>query len=482
MSAEEKDPFTREVVVDEPAFVGARWWQDSIRSTVDRRAVLKGILIAGAAVAGLALVFKIGKVLTASARPTYDDDDFYGDRQRSLEMQKRFGWSFGATEVALVFDGATQVAFDRTAIDRLADDLVPTQARLAPFYVRTLFEAPAALPNGTTTDGSAPPKALRDALVPIHDAAMTAAYRAGRALAEILASVPVGTAIVVDLGGADSVAFAAGAAERFEPIFLFDNWPHPYGVVPSHRALAAALYYQPRFLRAKKARKADAPALFVLDRTRLAPYTDSPTEFDNRWTAKLPPANKLTELGVSKLMYVVPYTTDLPELDDVNDDFYSYETSFVAVRYVASQNFDSAMIDQAPMPTPTPTSKDAGLDSEAMPAVVPPDDPKLDRTEPDDAASARYLASSIGGAFFAAHYDLPSPWPKPPPEPRIAPPSIASYRFVNRVQAYIHGQKPNDFGTVPVVIAVATGIIVASAMGRSGSWNRSPYYSSGGGG
>lgn len=479
--SQEKDPFTREVIVDEPAFVGARWWQESIRSSVDRRAILKGILIAGAALAGLALVFKIGKVLTANQPVDYDNDDFNTDRQRSLDMQKRFGWSFGATEVALTFDGATQATFDRSAIDRLADDLAPVQSRYLPFYVRTLFEAPGALPSGKPTDGSPAPASLRDALTPIHTTSMTAAYRAGRALAEILANVPIGTSIVVDLPGEDAIAFAAGAAQRFEPIFLFDNWPHPYGVVPSHRPLAAALYYQPRFVRAKAQRPANAPSLFVLDRRRLTGYTDSPTQFDNRWTAKLPPGDKLNGFGVSKVLYIAPDVSDVPELDDLNDDFHSYESSFMALRYVARSTFTEVMVPEMPVPPPVAmldagrAAKDAGT-VDAMAAVPPA---ARDAQEPDDAGDAYYMGSP-SGAVFATHYDLPGPWPKP--VDTFTPPSIASYRFVNRIHPFIGGQRPANFGTVPVVIAVATGIVVASAMGRNGSWNRSPYYSSGGGG
>lgn len=482
--SQEKDPFTREVVVDEPAFVGARWWQESIRSNVDRRAILKGILVAGAALAGLALIFKIGKVLTANAPVDYENDDYDNQRQRSLDMQKRFGWSFGATETALVFDGATQVTFDRSAIDRLADDLAPLQTRFVPFYVRTLFESPTALPSGKTTDGSPAPASLRDALMPIHTPSMTAAYRAGRALAEILANVPIETSVVVDLAGEDAVAFAAGAAHRFEPIFLFDNWPHPYGVVPSHRVLAAALYYQPRFVRAKAQRPASAPSLFVLDRKRLTGYTDSPTQFDNRWTAKLPGADKLNAFGVTKMFYVAPEVSDVPELDDVNDDFYGYESRFIALRYVARATFSEVLAPEPSVPAPVPASPDAGRAAakdagaaDAMAIVAPA---PRDANEPDDATDAYYVGSSSGGALFTAHYDLPGPWPKP--SDTSAPPAIAAYRFVNRIHPYVGGQQPPNFATVPVIIAVATGMVVASAVGRNGSWNRSPYYSSGGGG
>src|SRR5207253_363541 len=100
------------------------------------------------------------------------------------------------------------------------------------------------------------------------------------------------------------------------PVFLFDNWPHPHGVVPAHLTLAAAVYYQPLFARAKTepTRAGKVQPVFVLDRTRLTTYVDDATQFDNRYTAKMPTTANLKTMGVAKLLYVGPNAIDRFEL------------------------------------------------------------------------------------------------------------------------------------------------------------------------
>src|SRR5207248_1309850 len=87
----------------------------------------------------------------------------------------------------------------------------------------------------------------------------------------------------LDVQGPTSVAVAAGMAPGFDPVFVLDNWPHPLGVVPSHLTLGAVLYYRPLFMRLRGSRTGRAPPVFVLDRNRLARYTDEETQFDNRY-------------------------------------------------------------------------------------------------------------------------------------------------------------------------------------------------------
>ena len=62
---------------------------------------------------------------------------------------------------------------------------------------------------------------------------MEVAYRRGKALASLFKGNAAAAMVVVDLAGPEAVAFAAGAASAFDPVFAFDNWPHPRGVVPS---------------------------------------------------------------------------------------------------------------------------------------------------------------------------------------------------------------------------------------------------------
>src|SRR5262249_45017257 len=139
--------------------------------------------------------------------------------------------------------------------------------------------------------------------------------------------------------GPVAVAVAAGMADRFDPVFLFDNWPHPLGVVPSQQALGAALYYRPRFLAARATRPANAPPVFVGDDPRLAPYKDESARIHNRSLLKLPSAARLKALGIDRLLYVRPKNGQI-ELDDLNDDFVGFEKGGQQVKLVALDDFE----------------------------------------------------------------------------------------------------------------------------------------------
>jgi hypothetical protein len=137
----------------------------------------------------------------------------------------------------------------------------------------------------------------------------------GEAFARLAGGRP-GTAALVDLPGPEAVAFAAGAALAFEPVLLLDNWPHPHGVVRSHRTLAALAYYQPRFATAAAERAGFAP-VFVLDRSRLSPYSEETNRFDNRYYARPPALDALANDGIRIFFYVVSSPSALPEPDDL---------------------------------------------------------------------------------------------------------------------------------------------------------------------
>src|SRR5262249_38185625 len=153
----------------------------------------------------------------------------------------------------------------------------------------------------------------------------------------------------------------AGAAIAFDPVFLFDNWPHPRGVVRAHQTLATAAYYQPLF---KKERATSGkPPMFVLDRRRLSTYTDDATQFDNRYVSKLPqPGSVMSRtLGAEHVLYVVPRGLDTArELDDLNDDFVAYAAAGLDVKAVATEAFysaptppvDASSFERRPPPSP----------------------------------------------------------------------------------------------------------------------------------
>src|SRR3954466_12579505 len=110
MSEPQGAPFERTVVVDKPGIVGARWWQESlsVADPVARRQAIQGILIATAAIAGLGAIL----ALVASS----GDSDTQTSSRDALEMQREYGWSFGAAEESLVFDGESLQPFDRAAL------------------------------------------------------------------------------------------------------------------------------------------------------------------------------------------------------------------------------------------------------------------------------------------------------------------------------------------------------------------------------
>jgi hypothetical protein len=461
-------PFQRDRIMDKPGIVGARWWQASLAdkdAAIARRHAIRNILIAGGLIAGFGAVLALIKAgssaaslaMSSSGAGSLDPDSYREARQASLEMQRAYGWDFGARGEPLVFDGATTKPFDARELPNMKSDLSPARADLVPYNQQALFQSPYAVP--TKLSSLAPEERigwhqLVDSLKPVLTVAMEIAYRRGRSLASLFAALPspssAKAAVVVDLPGPEAVAFAAGAVGAFDPVFLFDNWPHPRGVVRSHETLSAAAYYQPLFAKARAAAGASAnrAPMFVLDRRRITPYSDDAKQFDNRYVAKLPPtAAKMKALGVEHVLYAVPSGTEAyVELDDLNEDFVGLASEGVDVKAIGVDAFRQA------------TSLDAGVD---------PADSYFYGGVPD----AHY-------SFFTVY-----PWVKPPRPAKMKPTLApgADYRPAPRTTPYSSNASssaatrplPSHFGTVPVVVAVATGAIVGSRGSRSGSWNRS---------
>jgi hypothetical protein len=430
--------FTQQETVDKPGIIGARWWQESIAKPVPRRQAIAGLLALGGAFAAIAAV---GTCAVKAVKDSAPDVTF--EPRGALDMQKQYGWNFGATGETLVFDGTSTQAFDRTALARMSDDLAPADGRYAPFFVPTLFQSPTALPKSPPAD--APFAPLKDALVPIATPAMATAFATGKALAAQLDKDPRGkdVAVVVDLAGPEAVAFAAGAANVLDPIFLFDNWPHPRGVVPAHLTLAAAAYYQPLFVKAKRERAKGARPLFVLDRKRLSAYTDDASQFDNRHVARLPSAQNLASLGTKTVLYVTPNAVDRQELDDLADDFLAVDQAKIAIKIVPLTAFEESTTE-----------------------------PLVDGVRP-----YFYGGSPASSASFWTH------WSAPPSG--LSTNAVSSYTPKPRSTAYSSGTplasrpRPVNFGMIPVAVAVGTGVILGPKLNRNGSWNRTTSTSSG---
>ncbi len=388
--------------VDEPGLVGARWWQDSVVDPVGRRKALVTLLAVGTGVGAAGLIYE-------AVAPTRRA------RRRTIDLQREYGWSFGAATESLVFNGQSTEPFDRERLDRMAQELAPRLAKYAPFYVQTLFESPSALPKAVTEADPAPIASLKGALQPIYTPAMSEAFSRALGAADALAAP--GVALIVDLEGPSAVAFAAAASRRFDPVFLFDNWPHPRGVVPAHLTLAAAAYFQPMLARAaREGGSADAPPMFVLDRQRLSTYIDSAEQFDNRWVARMPGRDALKAIGVKRLAYVTPYTSAPWELDDLNDDLvfdHAGGISIVAIPLSSLPQTAASVSPQAGV-TPAPTGP-LGIEYAPIPRRSP------------------FSSGSAGGT-----------------------------RPV-----------PADFGSVEVILSLLGGVLAGVAWSRSGTWNRS---------
>ncbi len=324
----DRKSFERLVFIQRDDLLGARWWFDDIESTAaaapSRRSALKLLLGMGGMVGG-ALVLRAG--CNALTGPAVSMD--------ALDLQRKEGWAVGAQGASLTFPDrvAEDSAGNRNfaaSLATLGRDLSPHDSALEPYFVSTLFDV-LDNPRGA---------GLVPLLGPMHNATMDVTNHAAQALGALFANEEdrKNTALVLDLPGPDSVAAAAGLASVFAPVFLYDNWPHPLGVVPSHQVLAAALYYRPDFLGARARRTAPTPPAFVLDNRRLWPYKDESNRFDNRYLARLPSADGLAALGIHRVLYVT-LGAEIHEQDDLNDDFVALRNKAIDVKMVALADF-----------------------------------------------------------------------------------------------------------------------------------------------
>ncbi|GDY13215.1 hypothetical protein LBMAG53_20930 [Planctomycetota bacterium] len=214
------------------------------------------------------------------------------------------------------------------SLGSLADDLQPARKDLWPFAIRTLFDVPRELGRrGDATGGWLKPRCAREDVKAYEDA-----MRLRLALPE--AGPCTDLAIILDLPGPQAVAAAAALADLFDPVFLFDNLPHPAAVVPVDETLAAAIYWRPSLLTTKPRRATDAPPVFVLEGLRLTVYANQVDRFDNRSVARLPTAQQLRTLGVRRVLYIRPSAGSVAEQDDLNDLFVAYNDDGLPVRHL----------------------------------------------------------------------------------------------------------------------------------------------------
>ncbi|HEY1101263.1 MAG TPA: hypothetical protein VGF99_20160, partial [Myxococcota bacterium] len=419
-----------------PTVVGKAWWNESLQLAAggDGRRVIIGVV---GAFVGLQVVSGVCGVVGAIASSGGGGDDTRTERQRALKMQQTYGWSFGAADdvTSMTVPGSGGGMLGSEAA-QLSSHLTPKNPALAPSYVPTLFDAVTARPTqpgDSDLRGGSGSAALADVLRTMDTPAMQAAAADARWLKQLLGTQSLDVAVVVDLPGPASVAFAAELADRYDPVFCFDNWPHPRGVVRAHETLSAAASLLPAFDKKKAARTGNEPPVFVLDRLRLSPYVDESNSFDNRSVARLPNAATLQKLGIKHVLYIAPSGSVPVDLDDVNGDLVGWASAGLDVRTVDFAEWYAV------------------------------------KDKPDAIFAMRYGLYTAHPPTEPVQQTTASSWR---PTPRSTPFAVAGSPTL---------RTPTGFGEVPVVVSVASGAMLGAMMYRSGSWNRttSSYYGGG---
>lgn len=440
--------FVRDGTVDEPGTVGARWWNQALTDeerAVSRRSAMK-TLVVGAI--GVTAVGAFGYAVYEASEP-----DFQLERRNSLLMQQNYGWWFGAGSRPWVTSSTVPPPVTNTTIggvyphlvSTLASDLAPV--RWLPFHVPTLLQSMTALPTMQLPESTGYSRVLSNEVSALPTPSMLWAYSVGQALASLFRGVPLQVAIVVDLDGPDSVAFAAGASEVFEPVFLLDNWPHPFGLSPAHNALTAAVHHRDNFVQSRQTRSNTAPPLFVLDRSRLSEGALGGTndQFDNRYAARLPSGQSLHGSGIRQALYVIDGFGQLPEREDLNDILVGWVQAGIDTKALSAASFRAEY---------EPPGTRSGLS------------PKY------------YGGYAVNHLTFWHHY----PWATPPAGTGTSGPddgAVTAHSFVPRVTRFTRGARPPTFGTVEVAVNPDTRQVLGASFDRDGSWNR---VSSGGSG
>jgi hypothetical protein len=430
----------------------AEWFKQSL----SRRSVGKGL--AWTAALGMAGV-TVAK-LAGSSDPEVNLD--------SLELQKREGWNVGSTDKTLLYtEGFTAVDSRGRAAggadpNYLISIYQPKSSAWQPFFVPTLIQSLAQ-----------PTLAAQVKL--FSTGAMKDSYDRAEGLRNLLSQSTTAkdTLIIADLPGPQSVALGAALADAAYLVPVFDNWPHPLGVVKSHETLGALLYYAGEIDEKRSKVPENAPAILLLDSNRLSTYTDEDSQFDNRYLAKVPPADQLKQRGVTKVIYLVKDQAQKEELDDLNDEFVEWQKQGITVKLLPLSEF-KPYVDAASMRTGGGTTGSTSASYAGAPHYY-------------------YGGYPYSHWWFYNHYGYGSPGvlrdygnnsiPRPSTGPTYSPPQ---YRPQSRPTVFSNSRvggaastsagvgraRPSGFGRTSVRMS-GNGAITGVRSGRSGSFGRS---------
>lgn len=308
---------------------GRAWFERHL----SRRRIGQGMAIAG--VAGMAGVSLYKWLVPEEQDVTLD----------SLELQRREGWSVGTNEDLLRF-GAGEVRVDSRNQSYSGYDpgylisvYQPADPRWQPFFIATMLQ-------------SLGQPSLNSRVRLFHSAEAEDAYRRAAGLRELLTqSSDAGrTLLIADLPGPAAVAVGARLADAVTLVPVFDNWPHPLGVVPAHETLGSMIYFAREIEEKRLKPAAGAPALLLLDSRRLNDYQDSSNQFDNRWMARVPAAADLKQRGTVRVIYLVADERQKTELDDLNEEFVDWRSNGIEVQMLRLSDFRTSEVSTAKAP------------------------------------------------------------------------------------------------------------------------------------
>jgi hypothetical protein len=382
----------------------------------------------------------------------------------SLDLQKREGWDVGSKDRKLFYNEGLTANDSRekswSAFDPnyLISIYQPRGARWQPFFVPTLIQ-------------SLSQQSLNSQVRLQNTAAMRESYERAEGLRNLIAQSPSAsqTLIIADLPGPAAVAVGAAMADTAELVPVFDNWPHPLGVVRSHETLGSMIYYAHEVEEKRSKLGENAPAIMLLDSTRLSNYTDQDTQFDNRYLAKVPPAEQLKQRGIQNIVYLVKDQTQTQELDDINEDFVEWQKQGITVRMLRLSDF-KPYEDTAAAPLSGGTTGNTTT-------VV---------------RHHYYGGSPLLHWWFFSHYgygspgvlrdsrNIPIPRPSSPPpnynpptyRPTSRPTVFSSTRVGGATGTGVGRSRPTGFGRTSVRMG-GDGNVTGVRSGRSGSYGRS---------
>ncbi len=191
--------------------------------------------------------------------------------------------------------------------------------------------------------------AVESAAMPVVNVGMTPAMEEATRYAD--AFQPGETAVIVDLIGEQSVIWAAALRRKgLAPVVMINNWPHQFGILRLERPLGALLYYAEEASLTKL--PAEAPPVFVLERSRLSQKGLNPTssQFDNRYfhaQTDFPAASEFLSRGIKRIVYINPQGVGAgAEEDDLNEYFVGLSSAGLQLIYVRSNtaSFESGLV------------------------------------------------------------------------------------------------------------------------------------------